>query len=156
MASKLLSAEASRLCRFWPVNARTSTRRQPGILVVDDEEFVRRLLEISLPRLGFCGYLAAGGHDALAVYQLHRKAIDAVLMDVRMPGLDGPQTLAALRQLNPALPCCFMSGHCGNYHEEQLAVLGDGYLPKPFQLTDVSAALRRLVGVEKLAFPTTA
>lgn len=37
---------------------------------------------------------------ALKTYQLHSEAIDLVLLDVRMPGLDGPQTLAALQQIN--------------------------------------------------------
>jgi CheY-like chemotaxis protein len=46
-------------------------------------------------------WLAAGGQEALDLYQRHREAIDVVLLDVRMPGLDGPQTLAALRALNP-------------------------------------------------------
>src|SRR5262249_13388533 len=81
---------------------------QPGILVVDDEDSVRRLLQIVLERQGFSVWSAADGRTAIRLYRQYRTTISLVLLDVRMPELDGPQTLAELREFNPAIRCCFM------------------------------------------------
>src|SRR5262245_8510334 len=84
--------------------------RAPGILVVDDDRVVRALLNVLLNRHGCVVWLTADGYQALKVYEGHRQDIDLVFLDVHMAGLDGPHTLTALRQLNPQLRCCFMSG----------------------------------------------
>jgi CheY-like chemotaxis protein len=116
-----------------------------GILAVDDEEGVRGMLRFGLGQHGFAVWLAANGHEALQQYWRHRARIDVVLLDVRMPGLDGPQTLAALRQLNPQVRCCFMSGDLGSYTAEGLRHLGAAaVLPKPFRLPEVVQVLREL------------
>lgn len=120
--------------------------RIPAVLVVDDEPGIRTLLQAALPRYGFQVFLAASGQEALAAYQEHRTAITAVLLDVHMPGLDGPQTLRALRAIDPQLPCCFMSGGLGAYREEELLALGAArVLSKPFNLLEVAQTLKDLI-----------
>ncbi len=65
-----------------------------------------------------------------------------MLLDVRMPGMDGPQTLAALKRINPAVLCCFMTGYAGDYTGEGLLALGAVRLfEKPFQLDEIAPAL---------------
>jgi CheY-like chemotaxis protein len=116
--------------------------RKYGILAVDDEEGVRGVLGIGLRQLGFAVWLAAGGREALDLYRRHREAIDVVLLDVRMPSPDGPQTLAALQELNPRIRCCFLSGDLGGYTEERLRNLGAAtVLDKPFRLAEIAQAL---------------
>ena len=118
-----------------------STTR-PGVLVVDDDPQVRDLLGLALPRLGFTAWLAAGGEEALALFRRHREVISVALLDVRMSGLDGPATLRALRGVDPALRCCFMTGEAGGRAEAELLALGaEAVLYKPFSL----AELRRLL-----------
>jgi CheY-like chemotaxis protein len=95
-----------------------------GILVVDDEPQVRRLLGLALRAQGSTVWSAAGGEEALAVYARRSGEIDLVLLDVRMPLLDGPRTLAVLQRLNPAVRCCFMSGATGQYTAEDLLQRG--------------------------------
>jgi CheY-like chemotaxis protein len=95
-------------------------KRQPGILVVDDDPEVRTLLNVLLNEDGYAVWLTANGYQAIKAYRGHRQDIDLVLMDVRMPGLDGPQTLAALHEFNPQLRCCFMTGAPGRYTEQDL------------------------------------
>ena len=121
------------------------TRRRPGVLIVDDQPGVRAVLQVGLERQGFCSYVAADGYQAVHLYRHHREVIDVVLLDVCMPGLDGPQTLAALREVNPQVRCCFMSGDLGRHTERALRDLGAAaVLLKPFCLDEVAAALRQL------------
>ncbi|SRR5579871_1885427 len=120
--------------------------RKPGILVVDDDGDVRGLLQVVLGRHGFVVWEAAAGLQALEVYQEWGSSIDLVLLDVRMPGLDGPQTLVGLRQLNPALCCCFMTGDAGCYTPEELIARGAVYVfQKPFRPFEVAQLLWQLV-----------
>jgi CheY-like chemotaxis protein len=117
----------------------------PVILVADDEEAVRTLLGLALPRLGFRALLAADGDEALRLYQEQAGDIGAALLDVRMPNRDGPATLAALRQLAPDLPCAFMTAHAGAYPIEELLALGATFvLAKPFHLEELGRVLHRL------------
>jgi CheY-like chemotaxis protein len=116
--------------------------KAPGILVIDDEEPIRRLLQIVLQRQGFDVWLAADGRQAVKLYDRFRSQIDLVLLDVRMPGLDGSQTLEALRQLNPDLCCCFLTGHAGQYTEQQLRQRGAvRVFAKPFAVAELATAL---------------
>src|SRR5271167_4932203 len=100
------------------------TVRQPSakpiVLVVDDEHMVRIMVQLGLERNGFDVWLARNGREAIDLYRRHAEAIAVVLLDFRMPGLDGPQTLEALRELNPEVLACFMSGEIGLYEPEEL------------------------------------
>ena len=103
------------------------------VLVVDDEEFLREMLRVALRQYGFAVRLASGGSEAVELYRAHRRTIAVALVDVQMPGMDGPATLAALRQINPQVRCCFMSGSTGKYTAEELLGMGAGHvLDKPF------------------------
>ena len=122
-----------------------ATPRTYGILVVDDDECVRGVLNVWMRQQGFAVWLAANGRDGLDLYRRHRETIDVVLLDVLMPGLDGPQTLAALQELNPQIRCCFMSGDIGRYGEWQLRDWGAAAIfQKPFELAEAAQALRKL------------
>jgi CheY-like chemotaxis protein len=100
------------------------------------------LLNTVLQRQGFRVWLAPGGLPALEVYRRHQSQIGVVLLDVRMPGLDGPRTLTELRRLNPDVACCFMSGHTGVYSDDDLRGLGAVHcFAKPFHVHDVAEFL---------------
>lgn len=121
------------------------TPRRPGVLVVDDQEFIRFMLNTALSKQGFAVWLAADGQEAIEIYGRHSQDIDLVLLDVRMPGLDGPQTLAILERLDPKVRCCFMSGDLGSYTYPELARPSVvQVLAKPFRLDEVTAILVEL------------
>lgn len=123
--------------------ANGSRPRPQGILVVDDNEGIRTFLSVALKASGFAVWLAASGHEALALCREHGPAIDMLLLDVRMPGWDGPQTLAAVRTVVPEIPCCFMSGDAGHYSDHDLLGFGAiAVLRKPFPLGELIAQLR--------------
>src|SRR5262249_49112716 len=116
------------------------------VLVVDDEPLLRGLLDAALRRHGYGVLLADNGAAAVRLYRDRRERIGLVLLDVRMPVLDGPQTLRALQQIDPAVRCCFMSGNVGDHAPDDLLALGAlHFLEKPFRLDDLLAAVGRLV-----------
>ena len=132
-----------------PAAAGEATVRQPGdkpgVLVVDDEHPVRAVVQLGLERNGFEVWLATNGREAVHLYRKHREHIAVVLLDVRMPGLDGPATLDVLRSLNPGVLVCFMSGDTGDYEQEQLRQRGAVHvIVKPFHLDQLAKVLRRL------------
>jgi CheY-like chemotaxis protein len=114
-----------------------------AVLVVEDEPGVLRMLGLALRHAGFTVRLASSGAEAVWLYEQEGNCIDVVLLDVQMPGLDGPQTLARLRQLNPNVHALFMSGYTGKYTPEELLALGASrVLAKPFRsLTDLALAV---------------
>jgi CheY-like chemotaxis protein len=113
---------------------------------VDDDIAVRNLLKEVLWQHGFIVWLAGTGLQALELYQELHAHIDLVLLDVRMPGLDGPGTLVALQRLNPDIQCCFMSADPGEYTEEELLERGAvRILQKPLHLSQVVCFLWDLV-----------
>lgn len=96
--------------------------------------------------IGLQPFLAASGAEAVEIYRREAEKIGVVLLDIRMPGMDGPETLEALRRLNPQLRCCFMSGDPGEYTFEDLRRRGALRLfSKPLPLRELFAALQGLV-----------
>jgi CheY-like chemotaxis protein len=135
---------------------RRSSRR-PGILIVDDDVGMRELLNAVLIYHGFIAWWAGNGRQAIELYQKLRAEIDLVLLDVQLPGLDGPQTLESLQKLNPELCCCFMTGGSGNYTDEELLERGAlQVFRKPFHLTRVAQLLWRVVDLAAVPSPRTA
>ena len=129
----------------------------PCILVVDDDRLVLDSLGSPLRQCGFRVRVAASGEAALETCRQHGQEIRVVLLDVRMPGMDGPQTLAALRQLNPAIRCCFMTGYIEGYsREELLAFRADDFFLKPVSIAEVTQILRGLLGESSLRGDETA
>ncbi len=121
-------------------------REKPGVLVVDDEHLVRIVVQLGLERDGFNVWLASNGREAIDLYREQREHIDVVLLDVRMPGLDGPATLDALRSFNPDVQVCFMSGDTGGCDPEKLRQRGAAhFIAKPFHVNELAKVLRLIV-----------
>lgn len=118
----------------------------PGILVADDEELLRTVLQLVLRRQGFNVWVAANGAEAEELYRQYAEHIDLVLLDVRMPVLDGPATLAALRRQKPDLRCCFMSGDTGDVTPADLLALGaERVFDKPFSIVEAAKLMWAMV-----------
>jgi PAS domain S-box-containing protein len=109
------------------------TRRNARILVVDDEPSVRGIARDALTRAGFAVAVAANGEEALQRLRSEGAAINAVLLDMTMPGLDGVATLRAIHKIVEQMPVVLTSG----YSEEDAAARCDGeklagFIQKPF------------------------
>ena len=115
------------------------------ILVVDDEELLRTLLTQILERHGFQVLQARDGQEALRVFQGLQR-IDLVLLDLRMPRMDGFETCQALRALDSKVPILMMSGHQDSSLVAGKATLGiQGVLQKPFQSGELRDLLRQVL-----------
>jgi CheY-like chemotaxis protein len=114
------------------------------VLVVDDDPGVRNVLGCAFADAGIPVHTAASGEEALAIYAEQSHDVSLVLLDVRMPDMDGPQVFAGLRQLGLAAPVVFMSGDTGVYTEDSLLALGASeVLAKPFPSIKALVAMVR-------------
>lgn len=120
-------------------------REKPGVLVVDDDHLVRVLVQLGLERDGFDVWLACNGREAIRLYRAHRDRIGVVLLEVQMAGPDGSALLDALRQLNPEVLACVMSGDPGADESEDLCQRGATcVIAKPFLMHELASTLRLL------------
>jgi len=127
-----------------PVPSAAPPRGAGTVLLVEDDDMVRKLVTNQLGRLGYSVIEARGGAEALERLA-EREDIALMLTDVMMPGgMSGPQLAVAVRQRRPDLPILFASGY-----GEQSAFARAGLpadtplLRKPFRLGDLAEALRR-------------
>jgi len=133
-------------------NLPTDVQRR-GILVVDDEPAIREILQRYLQCQGFHVWTAANGEEALDHCCDHSDEIAVILLDVRMPGLDGPHTFDGIRKLNANIPVCFMTGDPGNYEPADLLRRGARHLfDKPFQMDEIVRVVSDLAK-QPLALP---
>ncbi|HEU5070906.1 MAG TPA: response regulator [Verrucomicrobiae bacterium] len=84
------------------------------VLVVDDEENIRRVAQSTLERFGYQVLVAANGAEAVSLYAKHRAKVALVLTDMAMPVMDGPATITALRAINPTVAIVGSSGLADN------------------------------------------
>jgi DNA-binding response OmpR family regulator len=130
--------------------ARRPARGSPVILIADDEPLIRDMLARYLSAHNFRTLSARDGQEALDIFRRRGEEIALVLLDIRMPGLSGPETLSALRLLDPEVRCCFMSGDPGGYTAEELRACGALHLfTKPFRPEEMVDVLRRLTREER-------
>jgi len=112
--------------------------------VVDVEPNIRELLSASLNFAGFDVRVAADGHEALSTAQFTNP--DLVVLDVMMPGMDGFEVLAKLRERDPSLPVLFLTARDDVKDRIRgLSVGGDDYVTKPFSLEEVVARIRAIL-----------
>ncbi len=118
---------------------------RPLILIVDDELLIRESLAGFLTACGYETLTAAGGEEALELYDTHNVA--AVVTDVYMGGIDGFTLISALRGRGAKLPIIVMSGGTLGLARLGLAkkIGADATLEKPFKVRDLEGLLQRLL-----------
>src|SRR5512134_2715421 len=133
----------------------STLRRHASILVADDEEIMREVLETLLAREGYQVHLASSGEEAL---ELARTIpVDAAIVDVMMPGIDGIATLHELRKLDDDLPVLMITAFASV--ETAIAAMKLGafdYITKPFKNDEVLIVVRNAVERRQLVAENTA
>lgn len=114
------------------------------VLLVDDQETVRKMGETMLRRLGFAVRLAESGVVALDLFRRDPAPIGCVITDLTMPGMDGWETLAALREIRPGVPVILASGYDKSWvMKSDAAERPQAFLQKPYAKADLERALRQ-------------
>lgn len=119
---------------------------QPLVLVVDDENPVRRLAGEVLTRAGFTVVPACDGEEAVALIRRGSLEFDAVLLDMTMPNLSGAEACRLIKELRPDLPVVATSGY---RHDELGDLMAEGavagFVPKPFLPKTLVETVRQAV-----------
>jgi PAS domain S-box-containing protein len=113
--------------------AQLSRGHQELILVVDDEEPIRKVAQTTLERFGYRVLLAANGAEAMALFKSRQPEIAAVIMDMAMPVMDGAATIAAIKKINPAVKFISSSGLSSDGGVMEMRETGvKHFIPKPY------------------------
>ncbi|HOI42702.1 MAG TPA: response regulator [Elusimicrobiales bacterium] len=120
------------------------------ILIVDDEPDIRLAIRTALRLRGHEVTEAQDGPAALAALEGERPGL--VLLDIRLPGMDGLEVLGRIRGISRSLPVVMMTG-CGHIHSAAgAAELGaDGYLQKPFGAPELAETVARFISGKQAA-----
>jgi signal transduction histidine kinase/CheY-like chemotaxis protein len=119
----------------------TSAPASGTVLVVDDDDGVRRVATLSLQRAGFCVVAACDGEEGVALMRERGAEFDAVLLDMTMPRVNGAEACRLIRTLHPRVPIVLMSGYTETDAGAPCAGEVAGFLQKPF----THAALARMI-----------
>jgi adenylate cyclase len=114
-----------------------------GLLIVDDEEGVRRAVQKALGKENYEVFTAPTGAEAITIVKDHPAEIAICISDFKMPGLDGLQTLAAIGSINPDITRIMLTGYATL--EGAIAATNegiDGFLTKPFDNVELRAKVR--------------
>ena len=114
------------------------------ILLVDDDETIRRAVRQMLEHIGFDVVVAGDGRDAIEVFREHQQQITAVVLDLTMPVMNGEQTFRALRAISPDVKVVLSSGYTDLEVSRRFASGGlAGFLKKPFDIEELQGVLAR-------------
>jgi PAS domain S-box-containing protein len=124
--------------------AKAMRTRSGEVIVADDDEPVRRLVQRSLEASGYTVHAAANAEEALQAAERWAGQIDVLVTDVAMPGLPGPELAALVRATQPDIGVVFISGNAED------STIRDGgphgtfdFLPKPFSIEELRVAVGR-------------
>ena len=124
-----------------------------NILVVDDEEHIRKFIQINLQRSGFRVVQCGSGEEAIAAFAGEK--IDLCLLDIMLPGMSGYEVFSQLRAMNSRLPIIMLTAMSQDMDKVMGLELGaDDYVAKPFNplelVARIRSVLRRTEGTEGL------
>ena len=115
------------------------------ILVVDDHAVVRQgyaaLLRVLLPEVQVIE--ACDGEEALRMFRRHSEELCLAVVDVIMPGLDGPSWVGKALETRPGTRTVFMSGYAEEQLRKSIDIDNVNFLPKPFSVQELAEAVRK-------------
>jgi CheY-like chemotaxis protein len=114
------------------------------ILLVDDEEHIRLLFKEELEEEGYAIGLASNGFEALEILQADR--FDLVVLDIKMPGMDGIQTLNEIKKLNKNQRVILCSAY-GEYQQDFSSWVSDAYVVKSADTRELKETIKKVLGV---------
>jgi CheY-like chemotaxis protein len=126
--------------------AEMSYRGYGTILVVDDEDLVRKMARFTLERYGYTVEVASDGPEGCACFAARPEEFAAVLLDLTMPGMTGEDVLRRIREVRKDVPVVLSSGYTEAEAVEHFENLGlAGFLQKPYTATALAKKIKRAV-----------
>jgi len=116
------------------------------ILLVDDERIILGVGRRLLKELGYRVYIAKNGKSALKIFSACHDDIDLVILDIVMPGMDGKEVYAKMKQINSDFYVLLASGYSLDWQAREM--IEDGchdFIQKPFKLHDLSNQIRKVL-----------
>ena len=119
------------------------------VLVVDDEEILRKLATEILEMCGYTVLTAANGEEAVKLFRAFSGQIDLVLLDMMMPVMSGREAFLKLREINPQARILLSSGFRSDARVQELLVGGvNGFIDKPYTMRSLAQAVDTILGPE--------
>jgi PAS domain S-box-containing protein len=116
------------------------------ILLVDDEEILRKIGKEMLIELGYEPVIFENGEQALEYYRSNWKSIALVITDMIMPGLSGKQTFLAMKEINPGIKALLATGFSLDQDRESMMDLGVmGIIYKPYSIHDIAVLISEIL-----------
>ena len=112
------------------------------VLVVDDEENIRLLFKEELEDEGYTVDIASNGLEALE--KLKNSSFDIVVMDIKMPGMDGIQALNAIKNANKDQPVILCSAY-GEFKQDFSSWVSDGYVVKSADTEELKQTIKNIL-----------
>ncbi|HUW69096.1 MAG TPA: response regulator [bacterium] len=141
LESGATAVEATKIAMF-----STSLRGNETILVVEDEEALRKIAIRTLEAVGYTVLLASDGEDALRISAQYTNDIHLVLTDVVMPRLGGRQLVQRLMRKRPAIKIIYMSGYTDDaIVNHGVLDAGTNFIGKPFSSKDLQEKVRKVL-----------
>lgn len=123
-----------------------TTTGKGHILLVDDEEIVRNIGFQLLDHLGYTVTAVSSGEIAASWLRAHVDDVDAAIVDISMPGMDGFDCLEALRAISPGIPVVLTTGYSRHKFEDRIAGQENlAFMQKPYRVRDLSFALSQVI-----------
>jgi signal transduction histidine kinase len=142
---KMLSAEA--IAENW--SSKEKQDPQGVVLIVDDDEGIREVLEEIIQLCGFSCKTAGNAEEALKLLQ--EEPFDLMITDIKMPGMDGMELLRKAKDHSQGLDIIMMTGFSGDYSFSDVVLAGaSDILPKPINLEEVEAKINRVIRERRL------
>lgn len=126
--------------------ALTTCAPQVHVLVIDDEAAIREVVADILTNEGIATVTAAGGAEGIALFGEQQVMIGLVLLDLKMPGMSGEETLCELRRIDPTIPVLLSSGYTEteiSHHLQSTEKLL--FLQKPYDISQLLHAVKSLL-----------
>ncbi len=121
-----------------------------NILFVDDEQSIVKLCQKMLTSAGYSVMTALSGRDALGYFLIGKVRIDLLITDMAMPGMTGKKLIKEVLKIKPDLPVILCTGYSENMTEKEAKAIGvNAYIEKPYELIDLSMAVRKAIDMKK-------
>ena len=116
------------------------------VMVVDDEEVMRKTASNILQKLGYDIVTANDGEEAVAIFKEKHTQIVLTLLDLSMPKLSGKETYAEMKKINPDLKVLIVSGLANEERIKEVIDMGaSGFIKKPYSMIDLARNVKKTI-----------